>query len=82
MSKIVITPEIAHRLSHNLVFNNHDQEGVVGAINILFRNEDRESIKELFTILSSLAKAGFIVGQELTLAEHEVKELSDPPIPQ
>lgn len=79
---LTITPEIAHRLSHNLIFDNHDQEGVVGAINILFRNEDRESIKELFTILGSLTKAEFIVGQELTLMEHEVKELSEPPVSQ
>lgn len=64
---MIITPEIAHRLSHNLIFDDRDQEGAVGAINILFRNEDRESIKELFTILGSLTRAEFLVGQELTL---------------
>jgi hypothetical protein len=78
MSKLTITPEIAHRLSHNLIFNNTDTEGVVGAINILFRNEDRESIKELFSILAALAKAQFIQGNELMLEDHEVKELELP----
>ena len=76
-----ITPELAHRLSHNLIFSNHDTEGAVGAINILFRNEDKESIKELFTVLSALAKAKFIVGKVLILEAHEVQELSEPPAP-
>jgi hypothetical protein len=75
-----ITPEIAKRLKENLIFDNEPHDDVLGAINILFRAEDRESIKELFSYLHALAHAEGIVGLEVQLPSFEVKELTESPI--
>lgn len=71
-----ITPEIAERLRRNLIFNKEDEAGTpaVGALTILVRDETRESIEELFGILSLLVKSNRIIGMDL---EDSVSKLSN-----
>ena len=63
---MIISPELAQRLKQNLVFSGEDQTGVVGAFNILVRNETKESIDELFGALEGLVRSEGIVGLKIS----------------
>ena len=65
---MIITSEIAERLKQNLLFGP-DTTDAQGAIQILFRGEDQESVKELYSLLQALTQADFIIGQEVQLPE-------------
>lgn len=68
--KVNITKEQADRLKKNLIFNNDDIAGASGLIQILFRNESPESVKELFNLLSGiLSQSEFMIGWDVEVPE-------------
>ena len=66
---MILTEEIATRLQKNLIFDA-DTSGAVGAIQILFRDEDPESVKELYAVLRALmADANLFIGLTLNVGK-------------
>ena len=65
-TQLVVTQELADRLKNNLIFDQKDTEGAVGAIQILIRNETPETVTELYSILEALTKNA-PVGKDFTI---------------
>jgi hypothetical protein len=64
-STLSLTPELIARLRSNLIFSNQNSEGAIGAFSVLVRGEDKDSIKELYSILAALVNSEAITPMEL-----------------
>lgn len=65
-----LTPELAERLKQNLIFSNDDGRKPTGAVTILFRDENQESMTELYRVLHGImANADKLIDMEFDLPE-------------
>jgi hypothetical protein len=63
---MIITQTVADRLKNNLMFDKTNIMGAQGAIQILFRNEDQQSVETLYSLLRSISEgADRLVGLEV-----------------
>ena len=65
-----LTKEQTDRLRTNLIFDQGDTDGAVGMIQILVRNEDQESVKELFSLIAGiLSQSELMVGWDVEIPD-------------
>jgi hypothetical protein len=61
VDSFILTARELSRLRQNLIFSNEHTVGAVGAFSILFRNEDQESAKQLYALLSRVLNSQAIL---------------------